>query len=137
MEGVGSEAASLAAHLGLDNLCWICDNNHITIKRSTGITFTEDSLPTFDRTRYAQVSGFARGAYVLGDAPGGNPEIILIASAIEQASTFGWERFTGYSGRIIGMKTFGASAPLKELQREFGLEPEHVVAAAKKLLGRS
>jgi transketolase len=57
--------------------------------------------------------------------------------AIEQASTFGWERYVGSSGRIIGMKTFGASAPLKELQRKFGFEPEHVVAAARGLLGKS
>src|SRR3979490_1840648 len=42
MEGVASEAASLAAHLGLDNLCWIYDNNHITIEGSTQLTFTED-----------------------------------------------------------------------------------------------
>jgi transketolase len=42
MEGVGSEVASLAAHLGLDNLCWIYDNNHITIEGKTRITFTED-----------------------------------------------------------------------------------------------
>jgi transketolase len=57
--------------------------------------------------------------------------------AIEQASTFGWERYVGASGRIIGMKTFGASAPLKELQRKFGFAPERVVAAAKELLGRA
>src|SRR5262250_748887 len=42
MEGVASEAASLAAHLGLDNLCWVYDNNHITIEGSTKIAFTED-----------------------------------------------------------------------------------------------
>jgi transketolase len=57
--------------------------------------------------------------------------------AIEQASTFGWERYVGRSGRTIGMKTFGASAPLKELQKKFGFEPEQVVAVAKELLGRS
>jgi transketolase len=56
--------------------------------------------------------------------------------AVEQASTFGWERYVGNSGRIIGMHTFGASAPLKELQRRFGFEPEHVFAVAKELLGR-
>ena len=47
MEGVASEAASLAGHLGLDNLCWLYDNNHITIEGSTGITFTEDITARF------------------------------------------------------------------------------------------
>src|SRR5438445_7917104 len=51
--------------------------------------------------------------------------------AVEQASTFGWERYVGTSGVVIGMKTFGASAPLKELQRKFGFEPDRVVAAAR------
>ena len=50
--------------------------------------------------------------------------------AIEQASTFGWERYVGDAGRVIGMKTFGASAPLKELQKKFGFEPDSVVAVA-------
>jgi transketolase len=152
------------------------------------LALSRQPLPTLDRTRYASASGVARGAYVLADAPGSNPEVILIATgsevslaadahekllaegirsrvvsmpswdifedqsqeyrdsvlppsvkarvAVEQASTFGWERFVGPSGRIIGMKTFGASAPLKELQRKFGFEPDTVVAAAKDLLGR-
>jgi hypothetical protein len=47
MEGVGSEAASLAGHLALDNLCWIYVNNHITIEGSTRITFTEDIAARF------------------------------------------------------------------------------------------
>src|SRR5258708_40077106 len=42
MEVVASEAASLAGHLGLDNLCWVYDNNHITIEGNTRIAFTED-----------------------------------------------------------------------------------------------
>ena len=152
------------------------------------LVLSRQLLPTLDRTKYAPASGVARGAYVLADAPGGNPEVILIASgsevslavdaheqllaegirsrvvsipswdifdhqtkeyrdsvlppevtarvAVEQASTFGWERYVGTSGRIIGMKTFGASAPLKELQRKFGFEPDQVVAAAKEQLGR-
>jgi len=152
------------------------------------LALSRQPLPTLDRTKYAPASGVARGAYVLADAPGGNPEVILIASgsevilaveaheklfaegirsrvvsmpswdifdhqtqeyrdrvlpprvtarvAVEQASTFGWERYVGTSGRIIGMKTFGASAPLRELQRHFGFEPEQVVAAAKEVLGK-
>jgi transketolase len=146
-------------------------------------------LPTLDRTKYAPASGVAKGAYILADAPGADPEVILIASgselslsveaherlvaegirsrvvsmaswdlfdhqpkeyrdsvlppkvkarvAIEQASTFGWERYVGDAGRVIGMNTFGASAPLKELQKKFGFEPNRVVATAKELLGRS
>ena len=125
---------------------------------------------------------------MLADPPGGNPEVVLIASgsevslaveahekllaegirsrvvsmpsweifdqqaqeyrdsvlpptvkarvAVEQASTFGWERYVGSSGRVIGMTTFGASAPLKALQKKFGFEPDRVVAAARQLLGR-
>src|SRR6266576_2080715 len=64
------------------------------------------------------------------------PPGVTARVAVEQASTFGWERYIGRSGRMIGMKTFGASAPLKELQRKFGFEPDRVVAAAKELLGR-
>jgi len=152
------------------------------------LILSRQALPTLDRRKYAPASGVARGAYVLGDAPNGNPEVVLIASgsevslaveahenllaqgiqsrvvsmpsweifdhqdkdyrdsvlpprvkarvAVEQASTFGWERYTGLEGCIIGMKTFGASAPLKELQRRFGFEPNYVVAAVKQLLQR-
>ena len=64
------------------------------------------------------------------------PRAVKARVAVEQASTFGWERYAGSSGRVIGMKTFGASAPLKELQRKFGFEPEHLVATAKELLAR-
>jgi transketolase len=56
--------------------------------------------------------------------------------AVEQGSELGWDRYVGPGGRVIGMKTFGASAPLKELQRKFGFEPEKVVEVAMELLGR-
>jgi transketolase len=65
------------------------------------------------------------------------PPHVTARVAVEQASTFGWERYVGRSGRMIGMKTFGASAPLKELQRKFGFEPDRVVAAAKEVLGKN
>src|SRR5437870_552360 len=65
------------------------------------------------------------------------PPHVTARVAVEQASTFGWERYVGRSDRIIGMKTFGASAPLKELQRKFGFEPDRVAAAAKAQLGRT
>ncbi|HXB71121.1 MAG TPA: transketolase [Candidatus Acidoferrales bacterium] len=152
------------------------------------LVLSRQALPVLDRSKYAPASGVAQGAYVLADAPGGVPEVILMASgsevsvavdahekllaegirsrvvsipswdifehqtqqyrdsvlppsvgarvAIEQASTFGWERYVGLSGRVIGMTTFGASAPLKELQRKFGFEPARVTAIAKELLGR-
>jgi transketolase len=63
------------------------------------------------------------------------PPNVTARIAVEQGSTLGWERYVGSRGRVIGMKTFGASAPLKELQRKFGFEPERVVAAATELLG--
>jgi transketolase len=51
--------------------------------------------------------------------------------AVEQAATFGWERYVGLTGNIIGMDTFGSSAPLKELQKKFGFMPETILAAVK------
>jgi len=150
------------------------------------LALSRQPLPTLDRTMYASAAGLAHGAYVLADPPGGNPEVIIIASgselslavdahetligegirsrvvsmpswelfdheskeyrdsvlppavtarvAVEQASTLGWERYVGTSGRVIGMHTFGASAPLKELQRKFGFEPGQVAAAAREQL---
>jgi hypothetical protein len=63
------------------------------------------------------------------------PPRVTARLAVEQASTFGWEPYIGDSRRVIGMKTFGASAPLKELQRKF--EPDRIVALAKEILGRA
>jgi transketolase len=152
------------------------------------LVLSRQPLPTLDRARYAPATGVARGAYILADAPGGAPEVILIASgsevslavqahdqllaqgirsrvvsmpsweifdrqtpeyrdsvlppsvtarvAVEQASTFGWERYVGSGGRVIGMKTFGASAPLKALQGKFGFEHDRVAAVARELLAK-
>jgi transketolase len=65
------------------------------------------------------------------------PAAVTARLAVEQGSTLGWAEYVGSRGRVIGMKTFGASAPLKELQRKFGFEPEHVVSVAMELLGRN
>ena len=65
------------------------------------------------------------------------PPSITARVSVEQASTFAWERYTGTRGARIGMETFGASAPLKELQTKFGFTVEHVVAAAKAQLARA
>jgi len=59
------------------------------------------------------------------------PPDVRARVSVEQASTLGWERYVGLTGQSIGMRTFGASAPLKELQKKFGFTPENVVAAAK------
>ena len=59
------------------------------------------------------------------------PPSVAARVAVELASTLGWARYTGTTGEILGMKTFGASAPLKVLQQEFGFTQEHVVVAAK------
>ena len=153
------------------------------------LVLSRQPLPTLDRRKYASAAGVARGGYILADAPGGVPEVILIGTgselslavqaheqlaaegirsrvvsmpsweifdhqtveyrdsvlpptvtarvAVEQGSTLGWERYVGSAGYVIGMVTFGASAPLKALQQRFGFEPDKVAAAAKTLLGRS
>jgi transketolase len=64
------------------------------------------------------------------------PPSITARLAVEQASTLGWHRYVGDKGRIIGMHTFGASAPLAELQRAYGFEPDKVIAVVKEMLGR-
>jgi transketolase len=149
------------------------------------LILTRQALPTIDRTKYAPAQ-VERGAYVLADAHGGEPQVLLLATgsevslcldayeqlgregirarvvsipswelfehqdeayresvmpaaltarvSVEQASTFGWQRYAGLTGARIGMKTFGASAPLKELQKKFGFTVDAVVAAAKSQL---
>jgi transketolase len=65
------------------------------------------------------------------------PPEITARIAVEQASTFGWSQYVGSKGRVIGMRTFGASAPLKELQKKFGFTPDAVLAAARELVAKS
>jgi transketolase len=152
------------------------------------LVLTRQPMPTFDRTKYAPAAGVAKGAYILAEAPGGKPDVILMGSgselslcveageklnaagikarvvsmpswelfecqdaaykesvfpasvsarvSVEMASTFGWERYVGLKGKMIGMRSFGASAPLKDLLKKFGIEADKVVAAAKEALGK-
>jgi len=153
------------------------------------LILSRQALPTLDRSKYAPATCLGKGAYVLADAAGGHPEVLLLASgsevplcvnayeqlkadgirarvvsmpswelfeqqsqayrdsvippqitarvSVEQAATTGWDRYVGLTGQSIGMKTFGASAPLKELQRKFGFTPEHLVAAVKDQLAKA
>jgi transketolase len=64
------------------------------------------------------------------------PPDVTARVSVEQASILGWDRYVGSKGRIIGMHTFGASAPLKELQKKFGFQPDKVVEAVKEVLGK-
>jgi len=147
---------------------------------------TREDLPTLDRSKYASAEGTAKGAYIVADAPGGKPDVLIFCAggmlaqcvdayeklkaegikarvvsmpsweifehhcsknpdyreqvmpssvrarvAVEMASTFGWHQYVGLDGSVIGMKTFGASAPLKELQKKFGFSTEKIVEAAR------
>jgi transketolase len=152
------------------------------------LVLTRQAIPTFDRTKYAPASGVAKGAYVLADAPGGKPDVILMATgsevhlcveayeklkaeginarvvsmpsweiferqdagykqsvfppnvtarvSVEMAATLGWERYVGPKGKMLGMHTFGASAPLKDVLKKFGFVTDKVVATAKEVLGK-
>ena len=157
-------------------------------KEPVALALTRQALPTFDRSKYASAAGVARGAYILADADGGKPQVILMATgsevylcidayeklkaegvrarvvsmpswelferqdrsyrdqvfppdvtarvAVEQASIFGWAQYTGTKGRIIGMRTFGASAPLKDLQKKFGFTSDAILQAAHEVIGK-
>ena len=64
------------------------------------------------------------------------PSAVTARVAVEQAAVFGWQAYVGPTGKVLGMTTFGASAPIKDLLPHFGFTTEHVVAAAKEQLGR-
>jgi transketolase len=151
------------------------------------LILSRQTMPTLDRGKYAPAAGLKHGAYILADAGGGDPEVILMATgtelnlavgayetlktegirarvvsfpswelfeaqpaeyrhsvlpphitarvSIEQASTIGWDRYSGSSGAAIGMHSFGASAPLAALLKKFGFTPEAVVEVARKQAG--
>jgi transketolase len=63
------------------------------------------------------------------------PPAVTARVSVEKGSTFGWDRWVGPTGAIIGMSTFGASAPMKVLQAKFGFTPENIVATARAQLG--
>ena len=65
------------------------------------------------------------------------PPQVTARVSVEQASTFGWARYVGATGHSLGMRSFGASAPLKDLQKKFGFSSDAVVQAAREQLGRS
>jgi transketolase len=150
---------------------------------SAALILTRQALPTLDRSGLGAASGVANGAYILAEASGGQPDVLLLATgsevhlaleardeleadgiatrvvsmpcwelfdrqppdyrdqvlppgvtarvAVEQASTLGWDRYAGDGGAVIGMQTFGASAPLKQLLTKFGFTPERVAQAAR------
>jgi transketolase len=92
--------------------------------KSDGIRCRVVSMPSWD---------------IFEDQPQAYREVVLPPQvtariAVEQGSTLGWDRYVGPRGKVIGMKTFGASAPLKELQRKFGFEPERIVDLAREML---
>ena len=156
--------------------------------RPSTLVFSRQAMPTLDRTKFAPADGAARGAYILADADGGKPDLILMGTgtelqwcvgayeklksegikvrvvsmpcwqlfeeqdaaykesvlpaavtarvSIEMASTMGWDRYVGPKGKAIGMHSFGASAPLKDLLKKFGFGVDEVVAAARQVLGK-
>ncbi|MGO2511322.1 transketolase [Marinomonas polaris] len=64
------------------------------------------------------------------------PPAVQARVAVEEGSTFGWERYTGYAGTIIGMQTFGLSAPRKVVEQHFGFDPAHIIKSAKAQIAR-
>jgi len=64
------------------------------------------------------------------------PANVTARVSVEMAAAFGWERYVGLKGKMIGMHTFGASAPLKDVLKKFGFLTDNVVAAAKQVLGK-
>jgi transketolase len=64
------------------------------------------------------------------------PPQVKARVSVEEASEFGWTKYTGTDGHNICIETFGASAPMKQLQKKFGFSVENIVAAAKTQIAR-
>jgi transketolase len=153
------------------------------------LVLSRQALPTLDRSRYASAEGVAKGAYVVADAEGGAPEVVLVGTGsevrlcleayerlsregararvvsmpswelfeqqdqayrdsvlppevtarvtVEQGSVIGWDRYAGRDGTVIGMHTFGSSAPLGDLLGKFGFTPEKVYEAARAQIAKA
>jgi transketolase len=160
----------------------------IKLKTPVLLALSRQPLPTLDRSRYGSAEGVARGGYVLADAPGGRPDVILIGTgsevtpclaaadrlakdsiavrvvslpswelfdqqddayresvlpkavaarvAVEAGAIRGWERYAGVDGAVIGMRRFGASAPLRDVMKAFGFTAEHIAAVAKEQIAK-
>jgi transketolase len=152
-------------------------------RRPVALICSRQPLPIVDRTTFASAAGLAKGAYVLADAPGLTPDVILIASGsevglcmaarnrllaegvavrvvsmpswelfeeqdaayrdsvlppqvtarvtVEEGSPLGWQRYAGASGVVMGMRTFGLSAPMKVVAEHFGFTADAVAAGAR------
>jgi transketolase len=155
----------------------------------TLLVLSRQAVPTFDRTKYSSAAGTAKGAYVLADAEGGKPQVILMGTgsevalcvdayemlkaegirarvvsmpsweifekqdrvyknsvlpadvtarvSVEMSTPLGWERYVGPKGQMVGMHSFGASAPWKDLQKHFGFTADTVVTAARKAISEA
>jgi transketolase len=99
----------------------ICVEAHEQLK-AEGIAARVISMPSWEL--FEQQEDAYRNSVIPPDVVG--------RVAVEKGSILGWTRYTGLKGHIIGMRTFGASAPLKELQRRYGFMPEAVIEAARK-----
>ena len=154
--------------------------------RPVALICSRQPLPIVDRTKFASAAGLAKGAYVLADAPGLTPDVVLIASGsevglciaardklliegvavrvismpswelfeeqdaayrdsvlprevtarvtVEEGSPLGWQRYAGTSGVVMGMRTFGMSAPMKVVAEHFGFTADAVAAAARQAM---
>jgi transketolase len=157
-----------------------------TRHRPSLLVLSRQALPTFDRSKCGAATGVAQGAYVLAEAEGGKPDVLLLATgsevamamvardqlaqsgiharvvsmpcwelfeeqdaayresvlpaavaarvSVEAAAALGWDRYVGPKGTILAMRSFGASAPIKDVQKYFGFTPENVAEAARALV---